>query len=147
AREQLADALLKSGQFAAAVAEADALLAALPLDEFAWEILIRALSGGGRTAEALDAYRRAYASLSAVWLEPSPPVAPPPPPPRPRPRLCGRLPRCRVPSRRAGWRTWPLWRNSSTAGRWSRSSGPAVSASPPWPARSPGAGRPPTAAG
>src|SRR6476659_1564290 len=71
AREQLADALLKSGQFAAAVAEAEALLAELPLDEFAWEILIRALSGGGRTAEGLDAYRRAYDSLSGVGLEPS----------------------------------------------------------------------------
>ncbi len=71
AREQLADALLRSGEFAAAVAEAEALLAELPLDEFAWEILIRALSGGGRTAEALDAYRRAYDSLSGVGLEPS----------------------------------------------------------------------------
>ena len=72
AREQLADALLRSGEFAAAVAEAEALLAELPrLDEFAWEILIRALSGGGRTAEALDAYRRVYDSLSGVGLEPS----------------------------------------------------------------------------
>lgn len=70
-REQLADALLKSGEFAAAVAEADALLAELPLDERAWELLIRALSGGGRKAEALDAYRRAYDSLSEVGLEPS----------------------------------------------------------------------------
>jgi predicted ATPase/DNA-binding SARP family transcriptional activator len=71
AREQLANVLLQSGEFAAAVAEAEALLAELPLDEGAWEILIRALSGGGRTAEALDAYRRAYDSLSAVGLEPS----------------------------------------------------------------------------
>ncbi len=71
AREQLADALLKSGDFAAAVAEAEALLAELPFDELAWESLIRALSGGGRTAEALDAYRRAYDSLSRVGLEPS----------------------------------------------------------------------------
>src|SRR6478736_5938 len=71
AREQLADVLLRSGEFAAAVAEAEALLAELPLDEGAWEILIRALSGGGRIAEALDAYRRAYDSLSAVGLEPS----------------------------------------------------------------------------
>ncbi|MGB8756257.1 MAG: BTAD domain-containing putative transcriptional regulator, partial [Pseudolabrys sp.] len=71
AREQLADVLVRSGEFAAAIAEAEALLAELPLDEGAWEILIRALSGGGRTAEALDAYRRAYDSLSAVGLEPS----------------------------------------------------------------------------
>ena len=71
AREQLADVLLRAGEFAAAGAEAEALLAELPLDEGAWEILIRALSGGGRTAEALDAYRRAYDSLSVVGLEPS----------------------------------------------------------------------------
>jgi DNA-binding SARP family transcriptional activator len=71
AREQLAEAWLKSGDFAAAVAESESLLADLPLDESAWEILIRALSGGSRTAEALDAYRRAYESLSAVGLEPS----------------------------------------------------------------------------
>ena len=71
AREQLATVLLRAGEFAAAGAEAEALLAELPLDEGAWEILIRALSGGGRTAEALDVYRRAYDSLSAVGLEPS----------------------------------------------------------------------------
>src|ERR1700752_1886446 len=71
AREQLADVSLRSGEFATAVAEAEALLAELPLDELAWEILIRALSGGGRTAEALDVFRRAYDSLSAVGLEPS----------------------------------------------------------------------------
>ncbi|WP_160112720.1 BTAD domain-containing putative transcriptional regulator [Mycobacterium sp. 3519A] len=71
AREQLAAALQKAGDFAAAGAEAEALLAELPLDEGAWEILIRALSGGGRTAEALEAYRRAYDTLSAVGLEPS----------------------------------------------------------------------------
>ena len=39
AREQLADALLRSAEFAAAIAEAEALLAELPLDEFAWESL------------------------------------------------------------------------------------------------------------
>lgn len=71
AREQLADALLKSGEYAAGVAEAESLLAELPLDERAWELLIRALNGGGRKAEALDAYRRAYDSLSAVGLDPS----------------------------------------------------------------------------
>jgi DNA-binding SARP family transcriptional activator len=63
--------LLRSGEFAAAVAEAEALLAELPLDEGAWEILIRGLSGGGRTAEALDAYRRAYdESLTDPFLTP-----------------------------------------------------------------------------
>ena len=66
AREQLADALVRSGQFAPAIAEAEALLAELPL-----EVLIRALSAGGRAAEALEAYRRAYDALSDVGLEPS----------------------------------------------------------------------------
>ena len=71
AREQLADALLRCGEFASAVAEAEALLADLPLDESAWETLIRALSASGRTADALEAYRRADAELSVVGLEPS----------------------------------------------------------------------------
>ena len=71
AREELADALLRSGQFGPAIAEAEALLAELPHDECAWEVMIRSLSGAGRTAEALQAYRRAYDALSAVGLEPS----------------------------------------------------------------------------
>ena len=71
ARAQLADALLKSAEFAAAIAAAEALLAELPLDEHAWELLIRSLSGAGRTAEALQAYRRAYDALAAVGLEPT----------------------------------------------------------------------------
>ena len=71
ARAQLANALLRSAQFAAAVAEAEALLVELPLDEGAWEILIRALCGSGRTADALEAYRRADDALSAIGLEPS----------------------------------------------------------------------------
>ena len=71
ARAQLADALLKSAEFPAAIAAAEALLAELPLDEHAWELLIRSLSGAGRTAEALQAYRRAYDALAAVGLEPT----------------------------------------------------------------------------
>ncbi len=71
AREQFADALLRCGEFASAIAEAEGLLAELPLDEFAWETLIRALSASGRTADALQAYRRAYDELSVVGLEPS----------------------------------------------------------------------------
>ena len=71
ARERLADALLRCGEFASAIAEAEALLADLPLDESAWETLIRALSGSGRTADALEAFRRADAELSVVGLEPS----------------------------------------------------------------------------
>ena len=71
ARKRLADALLRSGEFGSAVAEAEGLLAELPLDESAWETLIRALSASGRAADALQAYRRAYDELSAVGLEPS----------------------------------------------------------------------------
>ena len=71
AREQLANALLRSAEFAAAIAESEALLAELPLAEGAWEVLIRALSAAGRTSDALQAYRRAYEALSAVGLEPS----------------------------------------------------------------------------
>jgi predicted ATPase/DNA-binding SARP family transcriptional activator len=70
-REQLADALLRSGQFSAAIAEAEALLAEIPLDECAWEVMIRALTAAGRTAGALKAYRRAYEELVAEGLEPS----------------------------------------------------------------------------
>jgi predicted ATPase len=71
ARAQLAEALLRCGEFSSAVAESEALLADLPLDESAWETLIRALSASGRTADALEAYRRADAELAVVGLEPS----------------------------------------------------------------------------
>ena len=71
ARAQLADALLRSGDFASAIADAEALIADFPLDEFAWETLIRALSAAGRTADALQAYRRAHDELANVGLEPS----------------------------------------------------------------------------
>lgn len=71
ARRLLADALLRAGQCASAVAESEALLADQPLDESTWETLIRALSASGRTADAVAAYRRAYDELAAVGLEPS----------------------------------------------------------------------------
>ena len=71
AREQLADALLRGGEYGAAVAEAEALLAEQPFDEAAWETLIRALSASGRTADALGAYRRAHDALADIGLEPS----------------------------------------------------------------------------
>lgn len=71
ARQQLAEALLRSEQFSPAIVQAEELLAELPLDELTWEIKIRGLSGVGRTADALAAYRDAYQALSAVGLEPS----------------------------------------------------------------------------
>lgn len=71
ARRLRAEMLRRAGDHAEAAAEAESLLSGLPLDEPAWETLIRALSGEGRTAEALDAYRRAYDALVAAGLEPS----------------------------------------------------------------------------
>ncbi len=71
ARQQLADAFLRSDEFVLAIVEAEELLAEFPLDECAWATVIRALSANGRTADALAAFRRAYDELSAVGLEPS----------------------------------------------------------------------------
>ena len=58
-------------EFAAAVAEAEALLVELPLDECAWEMLIRSPCGGGRTADALGGLSRADDALAAIGLEPT----------------------------------------------------------------------------
>ena len=70
ARQQLADALLRSADLSRPSRKPRAARRA-PLDEYAWETLIRALSASGRTADALAAYRRAYEELSNVGLEPS----------------------------------------------------------------------------
>ena len=67
ARAQLADALLKSAEFPAAIAAAEALLAELPLDEHAWELLIRSLSGAGRTAEALRGVPSGLRCAGGCW--------------------------------------------------------------------------------
>lgn len=99
ARQHLADALLRANDHVAAIAEAEALLADITLDERAWEVLVRALASSGRTADALAAYRRAYDALSAVGLEPSEPLrkaerdafdAPAPPAPAHGAHLVGR---------------------------------------------------------
>ncbi|MGK2879393.1 MAG: AfsR/SARP family transcriptional regulator [Mycobacterium sp.] len=71
ARQELADALLRGADYVAATAQAEALLVETPLDERVWEILIRAQTGAGRTADALHHYRRAHEELAAVGLEPS----------------------------------------------------------------------------
>ena len=54
-----------------AVAAAEALVAAEPLREGGWAVLIEALAGAHRTADALRAYRRAAAALAEVGLEPT----------------------------------------------------------------------------
>jgi predicted ATPase/DNA-binding SARP family transcriptional activator len=71
AREALAAALLAGGRPADAVAIAEGLVADEPLREGAWTVLVRALPGLGRPAEALRAYQRAAEVLADVGLEPS----------------------------------------------------------------------------
>ena len=71
AREARAVALLRTGRHDEAVAVAEALVAAEPLREGGWAVLIEALAGAHRTADALRAYRRAAAALAEVGLEPT----------------------------------------------------------------------------
>ena len=71
AREARAVALLRTGRHDEAVAAAEALVAAEPLREGGWAVLIEALAGAHRTADALRAYRRAAAALAEVGLEPT----------------------------------------------------------------------------
>lgn len=66
-----ADMLL--GRSAYAVISLRSLTAAYPLREDLWALLVRALYAGGRTGEALAAYRTARQTLaSALGLEPGP---------------------------------------------------------------------------
>ena len=71
AAEARAAALLRAGRIDEAVAAAEALVAAEPLREGGWAVLIEALAGAHRTADALRAYRRAAAALAEVGLEPT----------------------------------------------------------------------------
>ena len=71
AREAHAVALLRAGRHDEAVAAAEALVTAEPLREGGWAVLIEALAGAHRTADALRAYRRAAAALAEVGLEPT----------------------------------------------------------------------------
>ena len=58
AAELVAHADLLAGQWADAEAGAESILAVDPVREPAWEVLIRALGGAGRTAEAMRAAAR-----------------------------------------------------------------------------------------
>ena len=103
AAELVAHADLAAGQWSDAESGAEAILAADPVREPAWEVLIRALGGAGRTADAMRAARRAAAALAEAGLTPGPALraaeaavldapapaeaAPHPQPARPRPPL------------------------------------------------------------
>jgi predicted ATPase/DNA-binding SARP family transcriptional activator len=64
-------ALLRAGRVDEAVAAAESLVTAQPLREGGWAVLIEALAGAHRTADALRAYRRAAAALAEAGLEPT----------------------------------------------------------------------------
>lgn len=71
--ERRIEADLACGRDAELVPELDALVAAEPLRERAWELLMLALYRSGRQADALAAYRNARATLlDQLGLEPSP---------------------------------------------------------------------------
>jgi DNA-binding SARP family transcriptional activator/Tfp pilus assembly protein PilF len=73
ALEARVQADLDAGEHARCVAPAQELVAAHPLRERSWALLIRALHGTGRTSDALDAYRTMAKGLSEeLGLDPSP---------------------------------------------------------------------------
>ncbi|WP_344319191.1 AfsR/SARP family transcriptional regulator, partial [Actinocatenispora thailandica] len=74
AREDLLDARLASGETDGAIrTQLRALVAAEPLRERGWALLLTALARAGDTAGALDAYARARATLVAeLGIEPGP---------------------------------------------------------------------------
>ena len=73
ALERALDADLALGRHADALAEAEALVRAHPLREWPRELVMRALYGSGRQAEALEAYRRARATfVEELGIEPGP---------------------------------------------------------------------------
>lgn len=76
ARDELADVLIESGRQAEAVADLEALVETHPLRERSWGLLMLALHGSGRQAEALrtfDRYRNHLAEETG--LDPSPELA------------------------------------------------------------------------
>jgi DNA-binding SARP family transcriptional activator len=71
ARESLVQTRLRLGADAELVAELQAMVAEAPLRERLWLLLMRALSGCGRRAEALASYRRLHHLLAAeLGIEP-----------------------------------------------------------------------------
>jgi class 3 adenylate cyclase/DNA-binding SARP family transcriptional activator len=73
ALERALEADLSCGRHADALAEAEALVHAHPLRERPRELIMRALYGTGRQAEALEAYRRTRATfVEELGIEPGP---------------------------------------------------------------------------
>jgi DNA-binding SARP family transcriptional activator len=73
ALERALEADLACGRHADALAEAEALVQANPLRERPRELIMRALYGAGRQAEALEAYRRTRATfVEELGIEPGP---------------------------------------------------------------------------
>lgn len=73
ARRRRLDAVVAGTQPGGAIPELEALVAAEPLDELWWAMLVRAHARCGRPAEALDAYQRARRVLAEeLGLEPGP---------------------------------------------------------------------------
>ncbi|HEY9315428.1 AfsR/SARP family transcriptional regulator [Williamsia sp.] len=71
AREQFADALLRSGDHGGAIVEADAMVTEDPLHDSAWVLLVRGFTAARRQAEAINTFRRAHRALTDAGLEPS----------------------------------------------------------------------------
>src|SRR5438046_865912 len=63
-REALLDARLRAGESSVLVPDLEALIAAQPLREERWRLLVVALYNAGRQADALAALRRARATLA-----------------------------------------------------------------------------------
>jgi DNA-binding SARP family transcriptional activator len=73
ALERALEADIARGRHADALVEAEALVQAHPLRERPRELIMRALYGSGRQADALEAYRRARATfIEELGIEPSP---------------------------------------------------------------------------
>ena len=70
ATELLARGDLDAGHWSDAVGAAESIVAVDPVREPAWEILVRALAGAGRAADAMRAARRASAALAEAGLRP-----------------------------------------------------------------------------
>jgi predicted ATPase/DNA-binding SARP family transcriptional activator len=69
--EARAGALLRAGDPAGSIAAAEELVAAHPLREGAWTVLVEALAAGGRARDSLTAYQRAAEALAEAGLVPS----------------------------------------------------------------------------
>lgn len=70
-RESLAETRLRLGEGAELVADLQAMAAEAPLRERLWLLLMRALSGSGRRAEALACYQKLYRLLDTeLGIEP-----------------------------------------------------------------------------